>query len=1229
MKTIFAVAGLLAIVETGLCDVRIHFPLQRKVYQTNERIDLSVHRRADQGGLSAGELVLNIIGGDGSAMEYVFAARPAAGGVATEHLSINARLLRPGRYTIEAKVDGTNAAETIEVFSHLRGSAYRLIGWGARARNEQWWPAGEDNIGYNLVMQNFTRDQIEHLIRAGVDSMSCCVMSGGHQMDLRMECDWSDPNVIMRGGTRRAVNRAFQERINPTAVGVHFYDEPGLTWWEDPETKQTVPHMVPAQVAAYRGAFGAQPLRYNQVDPANPEHVRRWAEWARWKLGFMDAAWKDAKFGVVWTRPDFLSLTQSQYGWTAFTDGYYFNVVRSLPVISGHGGYHDFWLNLFNPSFFLEMALARDMSKPCWYLPCWYENTTSDQLRLEHNLCFQVGIDGLAVPPPLCPLASRNLPAFDGIVECNKIMARLGPVFTSMPYARAPVALLYSLSHLVHVQTGDMKMNYAGNDKHGRALAFAYLACKLIQQPVTAVVDEDVVDGTLAGNHRAVILAGIDYLDPDVVAGLEDFARRGGIVLKTSDSAVNVPSAVDLGVAADFTDKDRKEAERIAAEIAALDEKMKPAAEAARQAQEGLKRKDLPEAEKDKLSKALAEAEAARKTMEERKKELESELRSHTALRAYLAGARPMALALSARLEKAGIPPVFLCDNEGISASRHSMGDIEYLFAVNAAHDQDGDPALGMKAVTAELRIPDDGRPVYDAIHGGPADFARRGRFLEASMRFGPGAMRVFARTAKPIGRISAGAATVETDLTSDEHPRALKASAALLDSQGKLLCGAAPVKIEVRDSLGVLRYRLWRATYAGSLNIVLPLAANDPAGPWTVTFTELLSGTADTASLSLPAMNRCGALVGARRRAIFVDGEDGNVFRFVRLFRSVAVIPGTNSWEQAAARRLCADLRPWGIEARIVSLAEAERARTVKEDEAATLCGLAYTSRNSIKPGDGNPPAQVGYAVEDPAILIGTPESHSMIEHLRKAGFLPYIPDPDRVPGPGRGYVAWQREGLGARQESVTLIGYDDAGISEAVGTFYEFATGMEPLTPLALATRHSISHAVSAVSHPEPGLAWSLVLPDRADALGDGGAGRIEALTHDGSLVTVDPARGRVVSSRLLKSGDFAARFDAMRKSLPSPAPGWEEKYGLPGRIVKRVAERGDVAAVGYVGGFVRIVGRDGATSASRQMDADISCLMWSGRTLLVALSDGTLAGLNADAGDQQSQRGRTENR
>ena len=122
------------------------------------------------------------------------------------------------------------------------------------------------------------------------------------------------------------------------------------------QTGQDTPHGIPSQVRAFEAAFGRPLIDYKKLDANNPAQAEQWRQWARWKLGFMDAAWKDGKFGVTSVRPDFLSVTQSQYGFSAFTDGYYFNVVRSLPVISGHGGYHDFGPGYFNPSLFLEFA---------------------------------------------------------------------------------------------------------------------------------------------------------------------------------------------------------------------------------------------------------------------------------------------------------------------------------------------------------------------------------------------------------------------------------------------------------------------------------------------------------------------------------------------------------------------------------------------------------------------------------------------------------------------------------------------------------------------------------------------------------------------------------------------------------------------------------------------------------------------------------------------------------
>src|SRR5439155_19370907 len=150
-------------------------------------------------------------------------------------------------------------------------------------------------------------------------------------------------------------------------------------------------------------------------------------------LGFMDAAWKYSAFGVSEVRSEFLSATQSQYGWSAFTDGYYFNVVRSLPVTSGHGGYDDYGGGYWNPSWFLEMARARDLTKPCWYLPMWYGNTPADRYRLEQYLSFITNIQGMAKPPDMQVHNPATTPAADGIVASNKLMARLGTIFTTMP----------------------------------------------------------------------------------------------------------------------------------------------------------------------------------------------------------------------------------------------------------------------------------------------------------------------------------------------------------------------------------------------------------------------------------------------------------------------------------------------------------------------------------------------------------------------------------------------------------------------------------------------------------------------------------------------------------------------------------------------------------------------------------------------------------------------------
>ena len=293
----------LGIASLSAAELKLSLPLNRTAYQTNERIDLSVLRTADKA-LSAGELVLKVHGEDGSELAFTFPAAKVQtqSGKASrvEHLHLNGWLLRPGKYTVEAACDGATASKSIEVFSHVRRSTFRLVNWGARATGAARLAEGEDGLGYNLFNGGQNDD---NLIRGGLDFMANCVMSGGHQMDLRQECDWSDP-LVFQGGTRRVVRQAFRDRTWPNTVGVHFYDEPGLTWRTDPETKQNTPHGIPSQVRAFEAAFGRPLIDYKKLDPKDPQQAEQWRQWARWKLGFMDAAWKDAQFGVRAVRPD-------------------------------------------------------------------------------------------------------------------------------------------------------------------------------------------------------------------------------------------------------------------------------------------------------------------------------------------------------------------------------------------------------------------------------------------------------------------------------------------------------------------------------------------------------------------------------------------------------------------------------------------------------------------------------------------------------------------------------------------------------------------------------------------------------------------------------------------------------------------------------------------------------------------------------------------------------------
>lgn len=1173
---VLLVATCLAGEAASAAEVKLLFPQGRTAFQTNEWIDVSVARSSPQP-LAESKIVLTLNGLDGSRMSATFPARAvsmvANEARAVEHLHLNGRLIRPGKYTVDVTADGASANAEIEIFTHVRHTDFRLVNW-SHVTGANRLLQGAGSFGFNLVYGVNNADPDGSFIRGGVDYMANCTMSGGHQMDLRNECDWSDP-FVTRGGTMRVVRRAMIDRGSPNVPGVHFYDEPGLTWDKHPVTGEFGPHGVAAQMRAYRAAFGRDPISYHEVDPKNPDHVARWQHFARWKLGFMDAAWRESQFGVSFVRPDFLSLTQSQYGWTAFTDGYYFTVARSLPITSGHGGYHDFGPGFFNPSYFLEMSRARDHHKPCWYLPCWYGNTTADEFRLEQYLSFQTGLHGMISPPDLEP--STNPSARQGIVESNILMGKLGPVFVNSPPTKAPVALLYSLSQCLQTQTLDRTKNYAHEIPHGQNLPLAYLAIKLNQQPVTAIVDEDILDGTLAADHRAVVLTSINHLDPAVVRGLESFAAGGGLVLLTADSSVAIKGAVKLPVT--------------------------PATVSQREFDEIM---------------------AAWKY---------DKLLSVQTVGQFIARATPLAKAIRAELDKAGIKPVFECDVPTIIATRHVTGDVEYIFAVNATHDDNAKDEKGNAkknaptVATATITLQNDGLAVYEAAQGTkaydplwnerlreigiPLIFESKGDKLVGKLRFGPGQMRVFVR-APLFGGAKVAPPKVVRQFSVDDDPMSVEIAASVVNGLVQPILGSIPVRIMVRDPLGEFRYWVTRATKQGQVTLRVPLAINDPPGEWTVWARECVTEGPGGGGRSFdfaPPLHAT-SWAGSTPRAVSAVNDRENIFRFARLHHEVTVVAGSSPFHAAAVQRLAKNLEPWGIRCKVLDIAEASKPRTLSDDEARTWVGLSYAGKGNIKPGGGNPPVLAGFAVQGPVILLGNPADNAIIKFLLDEKFLPYKPDPATFPGPGRGYLAWQRDGVGRGQESIALIAYDETGINEAVGSLYEAVAGIEPLTKWNPPEAVSITPAQRSLSPKPAAVAWTAALPtDRVLSLRVDGQ-QIVAVSHDGSVTTLDVA-GKVVSQRAATPEELQQARNPAARSVDAALA---KTHGRPDRLFKLASPSNDRVAVAYWGGTLRIAQPDGKVLTEQQLPQDVTVLTWRGDDLLVGLADGRVLALHA---------------
>jgi hypothetical protein len=326
-------------------------------------------------------------------------------------------------------------------------------------------------------------------------------------------------------------------------------------------------------------------------------------------------------------------------------------------------------------------------------------------------------------------------------------------------------------------------------------------------------------------------------------------------------------------------------------------------------------------------------------------------------------------------------------------------------------------------------------------------------------------------------------------------------------------------------------------------------------------------------------------------------------------MFHDVTIVKGKSAFNDAAAKRLAKILEPWGIRCKEMDLASSSKARSLSEEEARTFVGLQYAGKGQIKAGDGNPAFLVGFAVQGPVILLGNPEDHPIIAHLAKEKFLPYLPNAAQFPGPGRGMFAWQRDAIGAGQESIALMAYDEAGMSEAVGSFYEAVAGLEPLTRWDLPQSDAITPAKSAPEQaPALPVAWTVKLPDRVLGFLPEARG-VAVLSHDGTRTTITP------EGKALESKNWTpAELEGKKGQGDSAGNEAGKKNQRPDRLFKFGAAMKGKAALAYWGGTLRVVEPEGKILAEQQLPQDITALEWIGNRLVVGLADGRVQALEA---------------
>jgi len=425
------------------------------------------------------------------------------------------------------------------------------------------------------------------------------------------------------------------------------------------------------------------------------------------------------------------------------------------------------------------------------------------------------------------------------------------------------------------------------------------------------------------------------------------------------------------------------------------------------------------------------------------------------------------------------VRPLADCDDPGTWLSVLHSGQTRYVCAVNLhllpqpagdLHRYIGYENSTFPAVTkVRLNLPDGPAPaIYDVLNGKQVTPRKEGAawVVDADMRVFPGA--ILAVLPRPI-------ATLELNGGLSDDRNMLWVITCPNDTDGDRIEGAVPLHLVLTDPTGAVRYDLYRTARNGECDQHLPLAANDPAGTWTVTVQELLGGHQAVAKINVTPPTLPAGVQDATPKV-----------EWTHLARATFVMKQAKTIALLVAKNQQEVFKP-AVEAALQALSGPDRTvvQVTAEDYLAERAAFGW---DKFKVGEYAPTTQLRPKKYDLIICFDTPALPSHVVAPELLAVKPTATDP----GLGRALVQFVTMPVFDTEDGIALQAGDIEGLVLAANALRQPPTARESGLP-----------AMSAHYVPLPSKEMVTTLPGLRQVVGIP-VGQVSATT-DGQRIAV----------------------------------------------------------------------------------------------------------------------------